>query len=156
MFRKQLNVDHGELVWFLKVMSFKRDSSKAFNSSLKFSHGQLQREQVVSYKIQGRPRGRRSGDQVPAELEKKYPDPAPVKKAKYDDLQKVICLVPPVHHNFFKGIPFLRFTGMPSGLLATIHYQPLSSRQPSEEVSAGASSSRKEGGEDEHMEEERD
>ena len=100
--------ESGEPVHFQKVMSFKHVSTEQYKITLKSSHGPLQNEQVVDYKVRRRQQGRPSGDLASAALMQKYSGPVCIKKVKCDDLMKILRFVQQVHHCFFKHIPVQR------------------------------------------------
>ena len=93
--------ESGEPVHFQKVMSFKHVSTEQYKITLKSSHGPLQNEQVVDYKVRRRQQGRPSGGLASAALMQKYSGPVCIEKAKYNGLMKILRFVPPIHHCFF-------------------------------------------------------
>ena len=102
--RKKTN--NGRPVRFQKVMAFRHSHDKPFEISLRYSHGTLQGESVVSYQIRRR-RGQMplcSLDMGAAPIGKKYTSVLPIRKAKYDDLQKMLKFIPPSVQHFYTNL----------------------------------------------------
>ena len=102
--RKKTN--DGRPVRFQKVMAFRHSHDKPFEISLRYSHGTLQGESVVSYQIRRR-RGQMplcSLDMGAAPIGKKYTSVLPIRKATYDDLQKMLKFIPPSVQHFYTNL----------------------------------------------------
>ena len=87
-------------------MAFKHDASQPFEIGLCYSNGHLQEQRVVNYAA-GRRRRRQvvgGNDLYKATLRLKYDGPLPIKKAKYDDLQKLLGFIPPHLHLFYQKL----------------------------------------------------